>query len=229
MSLFEDIVKATETEYRQFIETNPLFEVVTSGGMNRNHYVAYLRETYHMVRHTPRILSLAGARLGDEKREIRNWFIKHAVEENGHDLFCINDLRNIGEYPDKVLDTDPLSGAWGLITQNYYMATYGNPLGILGVTTATEGLGAHIGSKFAELLNQHYNIPINGLTFLKSHSGFDGDHLEDARKVIDELVSEPSDIRAIIQGRRMTFHHYGRLFLDVMTSVPNVVSPMPVA
>ena len=64
---------------------------------------------------------------------------------------------------------------------------------------------------------------------MKSHSGFDGDHLEDARQVIDELVSDPSDIRAIIQGRRMTFHHYGQLFLDVMTSEPEVVSPMPVA
>jgi hypothetical protein len=208
MSLFDEITKATEHDYRKFILENPLLRTIMHGIVTKAHYVAYLRETYHLVRHTSRALSLAGARLTDDKRDLRNWFFEQVQEENGHDLFCIKDLRNIGEDPTVVLDGVPMAGAWGLITQNYYMATYGNPIGILGVATATEGLGADFGTNFSQILTTKFNLPSNAVTFLKSHGGFDVQHLEDARR------------RDVIHGRRMTFRFYGQLFLDVLSAVP---------
>src|SRR4051812_20981512 len=89
MSLFDDITKATEHDYNKFILDNPLLNTVMQGVMTREHYIAYLRETFHLVRHTSRALSLAGARLTDDKRDLRNWFFEQVNEENGHDLFCI--------------------------------------------------------------------------------------------------------------------------------------------
>jgi pyrroloquinoline quinone (PQQ) biosynthesis protein C len=218
MTLFDEIVAATQQEQQQFVIDNPLFKIVFEGRMTRAHYKAYLRETYHLVRHTSRALSLAGARLTDDRRALRDWFFEQVGEENGHDLFCIKDLTNIGESPQELLDSVPMAGAWGLISQNYYMATYGNPVGILGVATATEGLGAAMGTQLADLLEQRYGIPGNAVSFLRSHGGFDLKHLDDAKRAINELVSDPRDIRDVIQGRRMTFRFYGQLFLDVVAS-----------
>lgn len=217
MKTFARIVEMTKQEHAEYIENNELLRLVASGRMTRQHYIAYLRETYHLVRHTPRMLALGGARLTDDKRAIRNWFFEQILEENSHDLFCVKDLQHLGENPEVILDSQPGAGAWGMITQNYFMATYGNPIGILGVATATEGLGAQFGSKFADLLNDKYGLPGNAVTFLRSHGGFDVKHLEEAVEAI-ELVTDPVDIQAIVHARRMTCRYYGQLFLDVLAA-----------
>ncbi len=222
MSRFDEIVAATQQAHERAVTENPLFAILMSGRMTRTHYVAYLRETYHLVRHTSRALSLAGARLTDDRRMLRDWFFEQVKEENGHDLFCIKDLRNLGEDPDNVLAGAPQAGAWGLVSQNYYMATYGNPVGILGVASATEGLGATVAGEIAQLLVRGYAIPANAVTFLRSHSGFDMKHLEDAKRAINELVSDPIDVRDIIHARRTTFFYYGQLFRDVAEADPSV-------
>lgn len=215
MSKFDVIVGKTKSEYREFVEKNPLLKVVTSGGMTKAHYGAYLRETYHLVRHTSRMLALGGARLSDDRRELRNWFFEQVLEENGHDLFCVKDLKNIGMNPDEVLSSQPSAGAWGLITQNYFMATYGNPVGILGVATATEGLGAEFGTMFADIMVEKYGMPSHAVTFLRSHGGFDVKHLEEAVEAI-ELIHD-DEIELVVHARRMTFRFYGQLFQDVLS------------
>ncbi|MEV3993197.1 iron-containing redox enzyme family protein [Streptomyces sp. NPDC049837] len=218
MSNFEKLLAATEDEFTSEIERNPLIEVVAGGRMKREHYISYLRETYHMVRHTSRMLSLAGARLGDDYRGLRDWFFEQVQEENNHDLFCIKDLQNLGENAEEVLAVPPKPGSWGLVAQNYYMATYGSPLGILGVASLTEGLGADLGKSMADLLRSEYGLEKNQISFIKSHAGFDARHIEDVKRAVNELLVKDSDLDEVIQGRRMTIHYYGQMFRDVLAS-----------
>ncbi|MFL6057050.1 MAG: TenA family transcriptional regulator [Actinoallomurus sp.] len=218
MSNFEKLLSATEKEFKAEIESNPLIEVVLSGGMKREHYVSYLRETYHMVRHTSRMLSLAGARLGDDYRGLRDWFFEQVREENNHDLFCINDLKNLGEDVERVLSVPPMPGSWGLVAQNYYMATYGSPLGILGVASLTEGLGAELGKVVADTLRQQYGLERNQVSFIKSHGGFDARHIEDVKQAVNDLLVKDSDLDEVVQGRRMTIHYYSQMFRDVLSA-----------
>lgn len=224
MTVFQRIVEATAQDHADMIDNSPLLVLVKSGRMTLAHYKAYLRETYHLVRHTPRMLSLGGARLGDERRELRNWFFDQVAEENGHDLFCIKDLESLGESPHALLSGMPGKGAWGLICQNYFMATYGNPVGILGVATATEGLGAEFGTHFANLLTSRYELRSSATTFLRSHGGFDGRHLQEAVDALEYVRS--TEIDEVIHARRMTLQFYGQMFLDVLDAVP---APEPAA
>ena len=113
MKTFQRIVAATEQEHRSCIETNPLLQLVAAGQMSRQHYIAYLCETYHLVRHTSRMLALGGARLTDDKRGVRNWFFEQVMEENGHDLFCIKDLQHLDEEPQTILDFTARAGCLG--------------------------------------------------------------------------------------------------------------------
>jgi thiaminase len=218
MTNFEKLLTATAREFTSEIENNPLIELVLGGGMKREHYIAYLRETYHMVRHTSRMLSLAGARLGDDYRGLRDWFFEQVREENNHDLLCVNDLRNLGEDVERVLSVPPKPGSWGLVAQNYYMATYGSPLGILGVASLTEGLGADLGKVVADTLRQQYGMERNQVTFIKSHGGFDARHIEDVKNAVNDLLVNDSDLDEVVQGRRMTIHYYGQMFRDVLSA-----------
>ncbi|UNZ15749.1 iron-containing redox enzyme family protein [Streptomyces sp. 891-h] len=218
MSNFEKLLAATQTEFDREIGQNPLIEVVAGGQMKQEHYVAYLRETYHMVRHTSRMLSLAGARLGDDYRKLRDWFFEQVREENNHDLFCIRDLENLGEDAEQVLAVPPKRGSWGLVSQNYYMATYGSPLGILGVASLTEGLGADLGKSMAEILRDTYHLEKNQVTFIKSHAGFDARHIEDVKEAVNDLLLSDNDLGEVIHGRRMTIYYYAQMFRDVLES-----------
>ena len=108
----------------------------------------------------------------------------------------------------------PGAGAWGLVAQNYYMATYGNPVGMLGVATATEGMGANLAGRMAQVLEQNYGMPHAALTFLRSHAGFDQRHLKEAQRAVNEQIIDDAEFRQVVHARRMTYRYYGQLFQD---------------
>lgn len=214
MNQFERLVELTAADYELHIVGNPLMVQLSQGEVTQDHYVAYLIETFHLVRHTSRCLALAAARLGDERRGLRAWLLEQAGDEHGHELFCLNDLRQLGVNSERALRVLPGPGAWGLVAQNYYMATYGNPVGLLGVATATEGMGASLAGRMAQVLEQHYGIPHAALTFLRSHAGFDQRHLKEAQRAVNEQLVEAADFELVVHARRMTYRYYGQLFKD---------------
>lgn len=217
MDRFQQLVDATRVDYQEHILKNPLIAKLSSGEVTLDQYAVYLGETYHLVRHTSRTLALAASRLGEERRGLRRWFMEQSLEEDGHELFCLKDLRNLGLDPEPVVNAGPGAGAWGLFTQNYYMAAHGNPVGMLGVATATEGMGAELAGGMAQILVHRYQVPETAVTFLRSHAGFDQRHLEEARRAINEFVGD-ADFADVVRGRRMTYRHYGQLFADVAGS-----------
>lgn len=216
MSQYESVVNATADLYAEHLGNHKMIPHIVGGSLTRGEYAAYLRETYHMVRHTSRMLALAAARCEDDRRGLRDWFITQTDEENNHDLFCIKDLRNMGYDAEEVLGGQPNHGAWTLVCQNYFMATYGNPAGILGVASITEGLGASMAGGMADVLVSDYGYRTETLTFMRSHSGFDAKHLEETKFAVNELVKTPEDLEAVIQGRAMTIISYAQMFTDCM-------------
>lgn len=218
MDIFESLVAQTAADYSEHILGSPLMARLARGEISRDQYAAYLGETYHLVRHTSRALALAAARLDEGRRGLRAWLLEQANEEHGHEQFCLHDLKALGLEPQRVIDNGPGAGAWGLVTQNYYMASYGNPVGILGVATATEGMGAQLAGGLAQMLAERFGIPQQALTFLRSHSSFDRRHLEQARQAVNTHVETPGDFADVLRARRMTFHYYGRLFCDAVES-----------
>jgi pyrroloquinoline quinone (PQQ) biosynthesis protein C len=214
VSAFEQLLAATAADYEAHILRNPLFALVAAGGATRERYAVYLRETYHLVRHTSRALARAASRLEDAQRELRAWFLEQAREEHGHEMLCLKDLAALGLDAADVIRSTPGLGAWGIVTQNYYYATDGSPAGLLGVASATEGMGAHLAGTLVRTLEQRYRFPRKATSFLRSHSGFDQRHYADVRRAVDAL-SRPDDLPWMVHGRRMTFIHYGELLGEV--------------
>jgi pyrroloquinoline quinone (PQQ) biosynthesis protein C len=217
MDIFDQVLAATAADQRRCVLDNPLFALVAAGRANRDQYAVYLRETYHLVRHTSRALARGASRLDDDRRALRAWLLEQASEEHGHELFCLKDLQNLGLDAAAITAGMPGPGAWGVVTQNYFFASEGHPEALLGVASATEGMGAELAGDLAAVLMSRYGVPERATTFLRSHAGFDQRHYQQVRAAINAM-SDAQSLPWIIHGRRMTFLHFGALLGEVAAS-----------
>lgn len=229
-SPYQLVVDATADDYRKHILCNPLLDKLQKGAVTVQHYASYLLETFHLVRHTSRALALAASRTEDSQRGLRAWLLEQANEEHGHELFCVKDLKHFGYSYDDIAGREPGLGAWSMVTQNYYLATHGNPVGILGVASATEQMGSELAGALSSVVASRLQVDSNALTFLRSHSSFDVKHLEEVKNAINEFATTDIVRRQVILARRYTLRHYGQLFLDVASQGgSNLRAEQPIA
>lgn len=215
MSVFNKIVDATAGDFEKFVVRHPLLAMVHSGTAGVSLYAAYLTELFHFVRHTSRALALAASRLDDKDRVFREWLLEQALDEHGHELLCLKDLKTLGYSDTECMASRPGPGVWGLVSQNYFMASHGSQIGLLGVASATEGLGAGMAEGIARMLVERCGIHKDAVSFLRSHSGFDQGHYAQAQRVINSMGA-PDEISDIINARKMTLRYYGQMLSDVL-------------
>jgi pyrroloquinoline quinone (PQQ) biosynthesis protein C len=212
---YEQALAATQAQ-RQQIESHPIFSLLRDGKFTRSHYLAFLRETYHLVKHTPHYLKAVAARVGDNQNTLREFYLEFAEEEDGHEKLCVHDIRALGENPDEVLSSGPSAGCWSLITQSYYFAHRGTPVALIGDAIATEGLGADLAMGAAAKLTTEYGLPKNAITFLNVHGAEDIEHMNMAKAILEEYATDQRAFEDILHSWRWTLHYYAQLFSDVV-------------
>lgn len=215
MSQFARVVEATQTDFQNLLLEHPLSAALRAGNVKLGHYFAYLRETYHLVRHTPGIFKIAAARLGDARPALRDWYLELAEEETGHDALCVKDLSRLGGKPEKVFAGRAGPGGWAVVTQDYYLASHGNPIGLLGTTSLSEQLGAEVAEPAVQALLAALKAPAAALGFIRSHGIFDAKHLADVERAIDTLA-QPDEIDEIIHARRMAIRYCAQMLTDIL-------------
>lgn len=216
VTYFDRLVTETKDVFEDHILKNRFIELILNGELSDEQYVSYLIETYHMVRHTCRMLTLASVQFDGERPDLQHFFLEHAEEEFGHDKFCITDISNMGYDPEILLKRQPMRGSWGLFTQGAYLASYGPTHAILGVASLTESLGPTLGEKVMDGLLNKCNIPSKAFTFIRSHTGFDEDHLAEIKDCINKHLKNDDELNDVIQARKMTAIHYGQMFTDAV-------------
>jgi hypothetical protein len=215
MDTFQRLIAATGQAFDQSLLQHPLIGELRSGRIGHRHYMAYLRETWHLVRHTPRIFSMAAAGLRDDRRELRTWLLEQAEEENNHDLLCVADLRRLGEDPQALLKRAPGAGVWGLVTQDYYFASIGDAVCLLGTASLSEQIGANAAQPVMELLQKALDVPLEAFGFIRSHGVVDSGHLESVRKVINRWVGE-ADFNAVVDARLRAIGYSAQVLSDIL-------------
>lgn len=213
--MISELINDLKAHRRSYIDCNPIFARLAGGDITRFHYLAYLRETYHLVKHTPKYLTLAANRVAEHDERLSAYFRKFSLEETGHELLCIRDIHALGENADIIMG-DPNPGAWGIVTQCYFWATQGNPVALLGDAFATEEIGVASGLEVAKLLEMNYSIPRQATNFLRVHGSEDKEHLEAAARIIEWYADDRDHYADIDYATRMTYRSYGQLFTDVL-------------
>lgn len=212
-SKYDSALAETAPVLKRFVVEHPFIESIMNGRLTMSVYAAYLRETYHLVGQTPHFLSAAAAR--SEEEWLQDWFLDLAIDERHHDRLCIHDLRNLGFDPKEYVSGLSGMGTWTMVGQNHYLATTGDPAGILGFAAATEGLGATLGPQAAEAMTK-YPFAQKALSFLKVHAMEDQDHIARVRAAFERCAESPERYELMLKTWIYTLRAYAMLFSDAL-------------
>jgi hypothetical protein len=104
--MISDLITDLKVHRSSYIDCNQIFARLAGGDLTRFHYLAYLRETYHLVKHTPKYLTIAANRVADSDQRLADYFRKFSLEETGHELLCLRDIDALGESADSIIAGD---------------------------------------------------------------------------------------------------------------------------
>lgn len=189
-----------------------LMKEVESGTLPLNVYKGFVKETYHYVKHTTRFFVAAASRMPEEYERSRKNLIEYAADESGHEVYLLNDLRALGMVEEEVRNSEPLIETEALTGYHYYLAVFGNPVGIWGNVYAVEGFSNDKSAKAAETLMKSLNLPKGAVSFLISHGKFDVAHFNNARDLIRKKVTRPEDERAVTYCARASLELYATMY-----------------
>lgn len=172
---------------------------------NTEAYTNWLAQTYYLVRHSTRFISLAAGLTPVEDRDGHYGMIHHLKGETNHDLLVLRDLKELGRSIDEFSE----SPATRLIVHNqYYWITNGHPLSMCGYALMLEGLSVKSGpgalAKIAKSPHKKAN------SFLKVHVEVDQDHYAEGLGVLEGLPSN------VMEQIRKNFEESGLLYARLL-------------
>jgi pyrroloquinoline quinone (PQQ) biosynthesis protein C len=145
-------------------------------------YGGWLRQTYHYVVFTTRILALTGAKLPTTYNKLSDRFIRHAGEERGHEKLLEHDMRALGNCSQ---DVPPSVEAQSFLHAVYYWLHERNPVGVLGYVLLLEGAAVRNGERLRERLERCYGR--HATQFVRVHSKDDVSHIARAFEALSVL------------------------------------------
>ena len=222
MNLSAFVLEASEQEYKDAFDAHPVFVALQNGKFSRTAYLAYLRETFHLIRHTTATFcSRSGSRLRCAQRI--SWLVALIKLWTSTTTTCCASLissRSGNSLPEFCVCASPGAERGDWYTQCYYLAE-SNPVALLGYLLTTEGIGASLRREICGCLltSPLYGYKSNQVTFLRAHGGFDVKHFNDVKNFMDRLDADASLRDAILAVRRFTIMYYSQMLRDSLDGV----------
>jgi pyrroloquinoline quinone (PQQ) biosynthesis protein C len=187
-------------------------------GFTQEHYVGFLRETYHNASMNPRLGSLFHAHLDGGSPALEARFLKHNASEVGHNLLALADLAAMGEDAEAVRLSRPLPQTEALAAFAAFQIQFRNPLAYLGYLYHLEAIAVTLGEgALANLAKAE--IPRGAFSFLKEHAEADQAHLQLNRQYIEGFVRNEGDLEAVLYGVRGACTLYGLMLQGIADRV----------
>jgi thiaminase len=205
-------LEATIANMWEEILSHPFVSQITSSdsAVDVRLYAIYLTQVYHYTWHTARNQALVAVNPANKNIHYMQYCLEHALEETGHELMALHDLRSLGlsvtnpqqEFP--LLDTTEL-----LIAYLYWVSSQGNPVQRLGYSFWAEKSYAYIGPVM-EALMSHLNLDKTQMTFFYNHAHIDEKHAREVEETLLKICATPEDWRAVtktaVASLKLTYH-----------------------
>lgn len=154
-------------------------------GNDKRPYATFLTQVYHYTSHTARNQALVGVNLANTHVKYMKFCFEHALEETGHELMALHDLKAMGvPIVDVEKDMPPILPATELLVSYlYWVAVQGNPIQRLGFSYWAErsyGVVGHI----VEVMAEQLNLDKKQMTFYFNHSDIDDKHAKDVEDIL---------------------------------------------
>ena len=214
LSTFAELITRTDEDRRTF-ETHPAVLDAVAEGMSLERYRALLLELYHVVWQFNPVCAAAASRMGDPARDemqpIRHFLYEHMHEEQGHEVWVLNDLEAIGVSFEEARRHVPSADTLALNGYNYWAADRRHPASALGMLYGLEVIASVYGGPFAASIRESLLLDGDrGVSFIASHATMDAQHMAQLRTILNRLTDEAA-LDAVVESTRVNFHHFTRI------------------
>ena len=197
-------------------------------GKDRRVYAIYLTQVYHYAFHTPRNQALVA--VNPENRDIHymQFCLEHALEETGHELMALHDLRSMGlKFNDPHTEMPPaLPPTQLLIAYLYRIAQQGNPVQRLGYSFWAETSYGYI-REFMDDLGRNMQLDKKQMTFFYNHSVIDDKHAKDVEKILLHVCKTEADWEAVGNSAMITLELTFQILRAVVDEYEKLVREEP--
>jgi pyrroloquinoline quinone (PQQ) biosynthesis protein C len=222
MTFFAELNAATSAE-REYLLDTPLVNNCIAGQVTQDHYVAYLCQAYHHVKHTVPLLMATGSRLSFSHEWLRSAIAEYIEEEHGHQEWILNDIEACGFDRESALQTQPTLATELMVAYAYDTIDRVNPLGFFGMVHVLEGTSIAAADAAATGIQQALNLPDTAFSYLRSHGALDQSHVKFFESLMNRIDS-PAEQQQIVHSAKVFY----RLFGDVLRSVdPQQADSLP--
>ena len=213
MSFYQQLQDSTARE-RDYLLSAPIIEACRTGDINKEMYIAFLRQAYYHVRHTVPLLMATGGKLPQDYEWVRGAIAEYIDEEYGHQEWILNDIRACGGDAEAVRTGQPGLSIELMVAFLYDQISRSNPMGFFGMVQVLEGTSVAIALNVAEQLKKGLGLPLNAMSYLSSHGALDQEHLRFFESLMDK-VEKPEDQQAIIHSAKVVYRLYGNMLREI--------------
>jgi hypothetical protein len=226
LSELQQLVKA---QWKQALADPKIASFMDTAAANDRRIIAiYLIQVYHYAFHTARNQALVGVNLMNTDPHYMRFCFEHALEETGHELMALHDLRALGITFNNAREIPPpLQSTELLIAYLYYVATHGNPVQRLGYSYWSETSYSFIRT-FMDMIITSMDLQKNQLTFFYSHSNIDEKHAKDVEAILLKVCKTDQDWDDVRKVAKVTleltnsmFHESFAEFLKLVNNEPS--------
>ena len=172
--------------------------ILSSG--DKKLYALWLSQVAHLTKFTSAHQALVATRVGEIPYSYMKFCLMHALEEVGHELMAVSDLKKIGANIEELSDLPEALPATNKMTAYlYYAAERAHPMTRLGFSYWAEKCYPYI----AGLANNTKNalgLSDRQMTFFVNHATIDEKHAADVEQIIQMVCKTDEDWNAVATG-----------------------------
>lgn len=177
---------------------------------DRDAYAEWLAQTYFYVRHSTRLLAVAGGRFefGERGDALHYRFATHISEEKKHEQLCVHDLKQLGRSIEQYGERHSTRMFY---EPQYFKIEHLGPSALFGYIVALEAFGPAYGPAIVKTVTEAFGPKC--ASFLKLHAEEDEDHIE---KALAMIATVPERERAwVLENLAQTTYAYRALLVDI--------------
>jgi pyrroloquinoline quinone (PQQ) biosynthesis protein C len=213
MSFFDELNSVSE-KHRDYLLSAPIIGTCMVEGLSLEHYVAFLQQAYHHVKHTTPLLMATGARLPESKEWLRDAVAEYIEEELGHQEWILNDIEACGFDKEKARRSTPNISTEMMVAYAYDMINRVNPLGFFGMVHVLEGTSINIADLAADKIQEKLGLSDQAFSYLRSHGKLDQEHVKFFEGLMNR-IDDKDEQDQIIHAASRFYHLYGNIFREV--------------
>lgn len=153
---------------------------------------------------------------------LKDYYLEHAMEEEDHGKWLLEDLNSLGISRSRVFERIPYPSVAALVGSQYYWMKHVHPIAYLGFIAVLE---APTELQFLKEISDRSGIPWKSMSCHVRHAELDEDHIVEFDAMLDSLPLNTEHQDLITVSAISTIGYLEQVFSDVLEHFDRIGNP----